>query len=167
MTSATRRGPQPYTQRHTSTVFLRVPRAEWAAVTVGVKREFRASCGKHSALWNVPTPTPAIAYTIDTFGRYDSAIMVLERVWREPLGSITPESLAAEGFASIAEFRRHWMDREHRAFPPFRMTTVYRVRPWTESDDREMADAVLRRLYGDFMPRAMPAAQSMVGASDA
>lgn len=147
------RGPRPYNQRQTSTVFVRVPRAEWAAVTVGAKREFRAACGRHSALWNVHLPTPAVAYTIDTFGRYDSSIMVVEEVWREPLGAISSASLAAEGFATLGEFRRHWMDREHRRFPPLRMTTVYRIRPWAEGDDRRMADAMLRRLYGEFLPR--------------
>lgn len=131
---------------------MRVPRAEWTAVTVGGKREFRAGCGKHSPLWNAVTPTPAVAYTIDGFGRYHSSMMVLEDVWREPLGAISPASLAAEGFESIGQFRRHWMDREHRRFPPLRMTTVYRVRPWAEGDDRTMAVVVLGRLYGDFLP---------------
>lgn len=148
------RGPRPWTQRHTSTVFLRVPRAEWSAVTVGAKREFRAACGKHSALWTVRLPTPAVAYTIDAFGSHASSIMVLESVWREPLGAISPASLAAEGYESIGEFRRHWMAREHRRFPPLRMTTVYRVRPWTPNDNMYMADLMLGRLYGDFLPAA-------------
>jgi hypothetical protein len=135
-------------------VFVRVPRAEWAAVTCGSKREFRAACGKHSALWNVKVPTPAIAYTVSTLGEYASMIMVLEDVWREPLGAISPISLAAEGFESISEFRRHWIEREHRPFPPLRVTTVYRLRPWTAADDIEMADAVLRHLYGEHLPSA-------------
>jgi hypothetical protein len=135
-------------------VFVRVPRAEWAAVTIGVKREFRAGCGKHSPLWNVATPTLAIAYTIDALGRHHSAIMVLEDVWREPLGAISPASLAAEGFDSLSEFRRHWMDREHKRFPPLRMTTVYRVRPWKPDDNQKMADVMLRQLYGEFLPAA-------------
>jgi hypothetical protein len=154
MGSHSSRGPLPYAQRQTSTVFVRVPPAEWAAVKIGVKREFRAGCGKHSALWNVQTPTPAVAYTVSRISGHRSALMVLEDVWREPLGAISPESLAAEGFESIAEFRRHWIAREHRSFPPLRVTTVYRVRPWTAADNREMADALLRRLYADFLPPA-------------
>jgi len=134
-----------------STIFVRVPRAEWAAVTIGDKHEFRAASGKHSPLWNVATPTPAIAYTIDAFGRHHSSILVLEDVWREPLGAISPASIAAEGFESIGEFRRHWMAREHRHFPPLRMTTVYRVRPWALCDSRAMADILLHRLYGEFI----------------
>lgn len=146
------RGPRPFAKRQTSTVFVRVPRAEWAAVTVGAKREFRAACGKHSALWTVELPTPAIAYTVNSIGDYASTIIVLEDVWREPLGAISPASLAAEGFETIGAFRRHWMNREHRRFPPLRMTTVYRVRPWTSEDDVGMAEVVLRRLYGGFLP---------------
>jgi hypothetical protein len=145
------RGPQPFKQRQASTLFVRVPRAEWAAVRYGGKREFRAASGKHSALFNVPTPTPVVAYTIDSFSRYSSALMVLEKVWREPLGAISEESLAAEGFATFAHFRRAWVIREKRYFPPLRMTTAYRVRPWTPDDDREMAEVLLERLYGDFL----------------
>lgn len=79
----------------TRTVFVRVPRAGWAAVVCGTKREFRAACGNHSALWSVQTPTPAVAYAVSDIGLYDSALIVLEAVWREPLGAISPESLAA------------------------------------------------------------------------
>jgi hypothetical protein len=127
-------------------VFVRVPRADWPAIICGTKREFRAACGKHSALWTVQTPTPAVAYTVSRIGVYDSALMVLERVWREPLGAISAESLAAEGFASFAEFRRHWMRREKRRFPLLRMTTVYRVRPWMPDDEPRMADTLFMNL---------------------
>ncbi len=148
------RGPNPYRQHQTSTVFLRVPRADWAAVKHGAKREFRAASGRHSALWNVATPSPAVAYTINTRGEYDGALIVLENVWREPLGAISEESLTAEGFATFPEFRRAWMLREKRRFPPLRMTTVYRVRPWADHDATCMGCALLRHLYGDFLPSA-------------
>jgi hypothetical protein len=77
--------------------------------------------------------------------------MVLEAVWREPLGAISPESLAAEGFESFAHFRRAWCIREKRLFRPLHMTTAFRVRPWESDDDRAMADALLKRLYGEFL----------------
>jgi hypothetical protein len=85
-----------------STVFVRVPDAEWGLVKYGNKREFRAACAKHSPLRNVATPTPAVAYCVNSFGEYRSALMVLENIWREPLGAISPESLAAEGSKRIA-----------------------------------------------------------------
>ena len=78
--------------------------------------------------------------------------MVLEKVWREPLGAISPESLEAEGFESFAAFRRHWVIREKRYFPPLRMTTAYRVRPWTDADADFMGEQLLEHLYGDFLP---------------
>jgi hypothetical protein len=152
MAANSARGPKPFRQRQTSTFFVRVPRAEWAAVKHGAKREFRAGSGQHSALWNVTTPSPAVAYSINGRGDYDSALVVLESVWREPLGAISEESLGAEGFVTFPEFRRAWMLREKRRFPPLRITTVYRVRPWTGDDTTEMGDVLLAHLYGDFLP---------------
>ena len=104
-----------------------------------------------SQLWNVACPIPVVAYRIDSCERYDSALMVLEAVWREPLGAISPESLEAEGYESFAHFRRAWCVREKRRFRPLHMTTVYRVRSWASDDHRAMADALLERLYGEFL----------------
>lgn len=151
MASDGSRGPKPYTQRRASTIFVRVPTREWAALRYGGKREFRAGSGKVSALWNVETPVPAVAYTVDSLGRYEAALMVLEAVWREPLGAITEESLAAEGHETFGEFRLAWCRRERRRFPALTLTTAYRVRAWTADDDREMGDVMLRRLYGEFL----------------
>ena len=151
MASTGTRGPKPWTQHRASTIFLRVPSADWTAVRHGNKREFRAESGKVSQLWNVACPVPVVAYRLDSSGRYDSALMVLEAVWREPLGAISPESLEAEGFESFAHFRRAWCIREKRRFRPLHMTTVFRVRPWDSDDDRAMADALLVRLYGEFL----------------
>jgi hypothetical protein len=151
MASSTTRGPKPWTQHRASTIFLRVPSADWAAVRHGRKREFRAQSGKVSQLWNVECPVPVVAYKVDSFGRYESALMILEAVWREPLGAISAESLNAEGFESFAHFRRYWCLREKRLFRPLHMTTVFRVRPWQPEDDRDMANALLQRLYGEFL----------------
>jgi hypothetical protein len=151
MASTGTRGPKPWTQHRASTIFLRVPSSDWIAVRHGKKREFRAESGKVSQLWNVECPVPVVAYRLDSHGRYDSALMVLEAVWREPLGAISPESLEAEGFESFAHFRRAWCIREKRLFRPLHMTTVFRVRPWESEDERAMADALLERLYGEFL----------------
>ena len=79
--------------------------------------------------------------------------MVLEAVWREPLGTISEESLANEGYATMAEFRRGWVIRERRRFPLLDTVTVHRVRPWTPDDAAAMGDALLRHhLYGDLLP---------------
>jgi hypothetical protein len=59
--------------------------------------------------------------------------------------------LEAEEFESFAHFRRAWCIREKRLFRPLHMTTVFKVRPWDADDERAMADALLGRLYGDFL----------------
>lgn len=143
-------GPKPYTQRRASTVFLRVPAAEWPYVSRGQKTEFRAASGQVSGLKFVEPPTPVVAYR-ERRGQYESKLMVLEARWQEPLGAITPESLAREGFESIGDFRRHWMRRERRRFTPLRHVTVYRVRLWNPGDEQHFAEKLFRHLYDSWL----------------
>jgi hypothetical protein len=112
--------------------------------------EFRSSPRACPQLWDVEPPLPVVAYAIFRNGDYKHELMVLEETWREPLGSISAESLAAEGQRDMAHFRRYWMKRESRAFEPMRIVSVFRVRPWVSADDRAMADRLLDRLYGEF-----------------
>lgn len=149
------RGPKPFTQRRCSTTFVRVPAREWPAVKRGVKREFRAA-GQHAHLWHVPCPTPVVCYAVLRRG-HDASLMILERAWREPLGAITPESLAAEGFRSLAEFRTHWMARERRRFTPTRHVWAHRVRPFEPSDLERFSARIFARLYGDFLDERLRA----------
>lgn len=146
------RGPRPYTQRRLSTVFLRVPVRDWPAVKRGYKTEFRAGVGKNAVpqLWGVPTPIPVVAYAIRN-GRHDCKLMVLERAWQEPLGAISPESLAREGFETLAEFRRYWMERERKRFTPTRQVFCYRVRAFDDEDRFRLAGVIFEHLYGDFL----------------
>jgi hypothetical protein len=83
---------------------------------------------------------------------YNAALMVLEAVRREPLGAISEGSIASEGSATMAEFRRACTIREKRRFPLLDTVTVHRVRPWTPEDGVAMGDALLRQLYGGFLP---------------
>lgn len=148
-------GPKPFTQRRASTVFLRVAGVDWPAVKRGQKTEFRSGIGRNvTQMWSLVTPCPVVAYSYSKVAGYSHALMVLEETWREPLGAITPESLAREGFATFAEFRRYIMARERRHFTPTREVAVFRVRPWTPDDERTMADALLDRLYGEFLKRS-------------
>lgn len=144
-------GPKPWKKVESSTTFLRVPLAEWNAVKLGYKTEFRA--GAHvPQLFEVPTPTLVAAYAIDQVGRYEAKLMILEEMWQEPLGAISEESLANEGFASLAEFRKHWMAREHRRFRPTRKVFVYRVRLADGEDLIQQGERLVERLYGQFLP---------------
>ena len=59
--------------------------------------------------------------------------------------------MEAEGFESFAHFVARGASGEKRRFRPLHVTTVFRVRPWDSDDDRAMADALLARLYGEFL----------------
>lgn len=152
MASDGSRGPKPYRQRRTSTLFLRVPVAEWRQVKRGAKSEFRSAPGAQSQLLAIEPPMPVVAYSVDKQGRHDARLMVLEKMWREPLGAISPESLAAEGCTNLAEFRRRWVLTNRKRFTPTRIISVYVVRLWREGlDERLMADRLLEHLYGEWV----------------
>lgn len=151
--------PNPYTQRHASTLFLRVPNGDWARVKIGEKTEFRTMPKESSRLLRCKTPTPVVAYTVRrALNQYDAALMVLQERRHEPLFAISenPEAITREGFASYDEFRRYWRARMKGVYRPMQMVRVWRVRPW----DREAGDALLfglellEHLYGDFLERA-------------
>lgn len=150
-------GPRPFTQRRVSTTFLRVPVRDWPAVKRGYKTEFRAGTGKNAVpqLFGITTPIPVVAYAIRN-GRHDAQLMVLEELWQEPLGAISPESLEREGFASLAEFRAYWTQREHKRFTPTRMVFAYRVRQWAPWDAGDLAPRLLDHLYGEFLQDGYP-----------
>lgn len=144
------RGPKPFKQVQLRTVFLRVPSVDWAAVKRGAKTEFRSIGGNTTQLWNTRTPTPVVIYRKSGAG-YDSHLMVLEDVRREKLIEMSPQSLEAEGFRTFEEFRQYWMRRERRKFMPMAEVFVYRLREWMEDDFAVMGEALLERLYGEFL----------------
>jgi hypothetical protein len=148
-------GPRPYTQRRASTTFLRVPVRDWPAVRSGYKTEFRAGVGRSAVpqLWGVDPPLPVVAYAIRN-GRHESLLMVLERLWMEPLGAISADSLRREGCETLADFRRYWMARERKRFTPTRKVFVYRVRLFTPQDEDWPGARIFEHLYGEFMPHA-------------
>jgi hypothetical protein len=145
-------GPRPFKQRRVSTTFLRVPARDWPAVKRGYKTEFRAGNGRNAVpqLFGIHTPCPVVAYSIRN-GHYDAKVMVLEELWQEPLGAISPESLAREGFKTFAEFRTYWLERERKRFRPTRQVFAYRVRPWAPQDADTLAGRMFSHLYGEFL----------------
>lgn len=152
MASDGTRGPKPYQQHQASTVFLRVPAADWAAVKGGFKTEFRGQPGSISGLRFVQVPTPVVAWSYSRARGYDARLMILLDRYTEPLLAITPEALAREGHASIAHFRRYMVSRERKPFDALKEVTAYIVRPFKAEDRAEQADLLLERLYGDFLP---------------
>jgi len=152
---------RPIPRATARTTFLRIPRGDWAAVTVGDKTEFRSPGGPGTPLRNyLSPPSPVIVYSPRTpsGGPLKFTLMALEEVWREPLGAISAESLANEGFESLDTFRRYWKDRFDRrrfAWDPLKPVTVFRLRPWRgEEDDAYFGRLFLERLFKDPIAKA-------------
>lgn len=132
-----------------------MPVDDWRSVVAGRKTEFRGPIGKSSALFNVPTPTLCVAYTVYRGRGHDERLMLLEDVRQEQLGAISPESLTREGFTgdtAFEQFRRYWMARDRKLFQPTRKVFVYRLRPIRPGDIEEQGERLVSHLYGDFLP---------------
>lgn len=145
-----------FSQRRASTIFLRVPSADWQAVSRGRIREFRASPGNVPQLWGVPLPTLVVAYRQRRrVEEFDHRLMLLEAVRTEALGAITEEGLAAAGYTgekARPRFRREWMIRHKRRFEPLRRVMVFTVRQIKWEQDIEAAStSLVAHLYGDFL----------------
>lgn len=135
------------------TVTLKVPPAEWPAVSQGRKTEFRVPVGEQQyQFWRVDCPTAVVAFSRRRHPPQPKPIlMVLEAVKQEQLMAMTPESLAAEGCANFAEFRRKWIKRTKRRFEPLRLVWVFTVRPFDEADRAMLGDRLFMRLYGPYL----------------
>lgn len=133
-----------------SRLYLRIPKVDWPSVTQGRKTELRAN-GRGTPHTELRTPTPIVAYAVGVAGpRFK--LMVVEDVWEEPVGAISDESLAREGFKTRREFRAYWRKRNHtHEWRPLTVTRVFRVRPFTSEDRAPLADALFDRLYGEYV----------------
>lgn len=141
---------RPYAQHQAKTTFIRVPPQDWLLVKHGHKTEFRTHDTRQRFDW-IKCPTPVVAYAAVGAG-YEAALMVLEKVWKEPVGSISEESVRREGFETFADFRRYFKIRTHRAFRPLQDVWCYRLRPWRQGDYAEQGALMLTRLYGEYLP---------------
>lgn len=157
------RRSRPIPRASARTSFLRLPRQDWAPITQGAKTEFRSPGGPGvPPLGLLKPPSPVIVYSPPSgYGGVEllHALMVLEECWKEPLGVISAESLANEGFDSLDEFRRYWKRRfdrtRRRAWDPTRPISVFRLRPWRGAEDEErFARLLLERLYLDPIEEA-------------
>lgn len=130
---------------------LMVPRVDWPDVLAGAKTEFR-HYGRLRFIGE--TPRPAIIYSIaPATGEVESRLAILEWAWEEPMGALSPESLANEGFDDLGEFRRYIDQRYPKGgFRPLAFTRCYRIRIATAEDRDEMAEWALRSLFGDLVP---------------
>ena len=144
-----------FRRRRAHTQLLRVPQVDWRPLTSGEKTELRL-VGHYSVHHNrLHAPQPIVVWCFRRFSKEpQSKLMVLDAAWSEPLGAISPESLAREGFESLAEFRRYWRNRHHgvlASYKPLSTVQVYRLRPLEEADEADMGRALLRHLYADWL----------------
>ena len=141
-----------------STKFLRIPQVDWAAVVTGHKTELRRVHGKaFGERLHGPAPGCLVLPEVAVGWRktrvpagHEYRLLVIEEVWEEPLGAISPESLEREGCSSIEEFRRYWNGRERHPFPPLATAVAWRFHPLPESERADAANRIFQRLYGRF-----------------
>lgn len=143
--------PNPWSERHVTTRFLRVPLVDWPAVKIGRKTEYRRPVSTRAPIFPY-TPTPVVAYALR--GKtYDHRLMVLESIRQETLWQIrdSPESLEREGMETYEQFRAYWKART-RKYLPLAVVYVYRVMPWMPGDEQAMGAELIGHLYKDFLP---------------
>jgi hypothetical protein len=143
-------------QRQASTLFLRVPTQDWRRVIRGEITEFRAAPGNVPQMLQVVLPTAVVAYRIHA-GKHDTKLMLLEAVRQEALGTISVEGLRAAGFRDSdpaiarSRFRRDWISRTRRRFPPLKRVFVFTVRPFSPEDVATCAWRLFDHLYGEHV----------------
>jgi hypothetical protein len=145
---ARRPPPEPFPAYGSRTRFLPVFEEDWLAVTRGSKTEYRLPF----FLTHLMCPSLAVAWRRRPQGDPDRALVVIEEAWREPVGAISPESLAREGFPALDHFRRYWMRRSGERFKPLSEVQVVRIRPFEPDDAATTGLQLVRNLYGPYLP---------------
>lgn len=136
-----------FTRHKASTIFVRVHADDWPYVKRGMRTTFISSKVQPIGVRERKLPTPVVAFT-SRRGIFDARLMILRAVQVETLGAVDPVAL---GFESMAEFRRYYMRRERKKFPPGRTVHIYTVSEVTEEALTECGTALIEHLYGEFM----------------
>lgn len=149
---------------------VRVPTVDWAKVATGEKRQFRTYCARAGDRQrpvvppDMEVPRPVLLYTARHNGlnrarRWEAIPGILFAHRQEPLGSITFEDLAAEGFEFLPAFKFYWKRRYQKiGWRPTDLVSVLEVRPLRGSSDNEVESVdeqwcgqwLLRQLYGEW-----------------
>jgi hypothetical protein len=139
---------------------VKVPRGDWVKVLIGTKRMYRSYSdswhGRHLPL--IPEgeqyPRPAVIYSRPPATTLrDVALAVILGFRQEPLGAISPEDLATEGFPTLNHFKRYWKARYRRwGYRPRDTISVVQLRPWTPEDNELQAQWLLQHLFGEWLP---------------
>ena len=148
-----RRHPDELVRRQLTTLFLRVPRGDWAQVIAGEKTQFRRIGRGPGATSNVEYPRPIVLHSKPEFRDVlEVRLAVLEDVFKEPLGAITPEGLAAENMPDLKAFRHYWSARHRRSrFKPLTIVNVFCFSLWHDDDRERFGALLLEHLYGPWL----------------
>lgn len=142
---------------------IRVPAMDWDAVVCGQKRMFRAYCERARdpstpiVLPGTEVPRPCLLFATRYTGprgtkEYKAVPGVLIAHRQEPLGAISPEDLAAEGFKFLPAFRFYWKRRYQKlGWRPWDMVSVVEVRPVYEDDHTWVRDWIHDQLYAEWL----------------
>lgn len=139
--------------RRVATTLLRVPQVDWAPIATSTKTELRTA-GRYALLSHKVQPPdwPVLGWHRPRFSdRPKTMLLLIDEAWSEPLGAISPQSLAAEGYGSITEFRRYWNARHTRGYRADAIVQVVRLRPATPDDYPAIGRRLLERLYGPWL----------------
>lgn len=146
--------PTGLIQHQAKTLFLRAPYHDWAALSQGIKTEFRATqlgaIGK-----SVIAPTPVVLYAVSpTLGYRSEVLKVLVDHHIERLMDIAdkPDSLERECHPNYDSFRRYWRLRTRRPYRALDKIAVFRLAPWTVEERQRLGPILLDRLYGEHYP---------------
>jgi hypothetical protein len=161
--------PRPYegrvsvlTRRTLTNLPLRIPAMDWSSVVTGQKGIFRCYSERHIDRCDpviapdVEVPRPCLMFAVrhrhSPRGRTWEAIPgVLLSHRQEPLGAITKEDLALEGFERLVDFKAWWCKRYRTlGWRPWDAVSVIEVRPWNEADFSTWGEWSLRSLYGEW-----------------
>jgi hypothetical protein len=147
--------PGDYPMRQQSTLYLRVPFADWNEVRIGAKRQFRTTPRAGALIRDVICPTPVVCYTVNKRGARAGKLMVLEDQRRERLIDIATSQLdlSLEGFESYDLFKAYWKKRHNGVFRALQPVVVYTVRQWEDADEERMGKFLLKRLYDGFLQK--------------
>lgn len=143
--------PSGLPQRQLKTLFLRAPYQDWPALSQGHKTEFRVPVrGKMADRFHAPTPVVLYAVKSPT---HVHKLMVLVEHRVESLLDIDqqPDALRREGFETYEHFRNYWRARTRRPYVPMAKVEVFRLAPWWGVGDVALGEALLERLYGDYL----------------
>lgn len=129
-------------------VRLAIHRIDWSRVRCFEKRVWRT----YRLCTVQALPRPVVLYSYHPhLPRVDTVVALLTESWREPLGAISDEDVAEEGFDSRVEFKRYFAERYPKmGFRPLTDVQVFRVEPLTDEMIAAWKDHAWQRCYGSF-----------------